>query len=80
MRSSAATHRGQNCEPADRFSSSIASLAGRAARPAKEAMDELNRSAGTQFCPRCVAALERILPPELLEDEGARQAALAASA
>jgi HD-GYP domain-containing protein (c-di-GMP phosphodiesterase class II) len=52
----------------------------RAARPAREAMDELKHAAGTQFCPRCVAALERILPPELLEDEHARQALLAASA
>jgi HD-GYP domain-containing protein (c-di-GMP phosphodiesterase class II) len=52
----------------------------RAARPAKDAMEELKRSAGTQFCPRCVAALERILPPELLEDEHARQRLLAASA
>jgi hypothetical protein len=43
-------------------------------------MDELKRSAGTQLCPRCVAALERILPPELLADENARQALLAASA
>jgi HD-GYP domain-containing protein (c-di-GMP phosphodiesterase class II) len=52
----------------------------RAARPAKEAMDELKRSAETQFCPRCVDALERILPPDLLADEDARNAMLAASA
>jgi hypothetical protein len=42
-------------------------------------MEELNRSASSQFCPRCVAALERILPPELLEDETARRELLAAS-
>jgi hypothetical protein len=43
-------------------------------------MDELKRSAGSKFCPRCVAALGRILPPELIEDEHARQALLAAFA
>jgi HD-GYP domain-containing protein (c-di-GMP phosphodiesterase class II) len=36
----------------------------RAARPAGEALGELRDAAGTQFCPRCVAALERILPLE----------------
>jgi HD-GYP domain-containing protein (c-di-GMP phosphodiesterase class II) len=30
----------------------------RPARPVEEALDELRRNAGTQFCPRCVAALE----------------------
>jgi HD-GYP domain-containing protein (c-di-GMP phosphodiesterase class II) len=34
----------------------------RAARPAVEALGELRRAAGTQFCPRTVGALERILP------------------
>ena len=33
----------------------------RAARPASEALDELRRAAGSQFCPRCVSALERVL-------------------
>jgi putative nucleotidyltransferase with HDIG domain len=65
---------------ADALDSMLTTRIYRAARPAKEAMEELNRSAGSQFCPRCVAALERILPPELLEDENARQAVLAASA
>ena len=32
--------------------------------PAAEALQELRRAAGTQFCPRCVSALERILPLE----------------
>jgi HD-GYP domain-containing protein (c-di-GMP phosphodiesterase class II) len=41
----------------------------RAARPAAEALQELRRAAGTQFCPRCVSALERILPLETLEAE-----------
>ena len=43
----------------------------RAARPLEEALSELHRAAGTQFCPRCVAALERILPNESLVDEAA---------
>src|SRR2546426_698599 len=36
----------------------------RAARPATEALNELRQAAGPQFCPRCVSALERILPVE----------------
>jgi HD-GYP domain-containing protein (c-di-GMP phosphodiesterase class II) len=36
----------------------------RAARPAAEALEELHRAAGSQFCPRTVAALERILEVE----------------
>jgi HD-GYP domain-containing protein (c-di-GMP phosphodiesterase class II) len=36
----------------------------RAARPAADALRELRRAAGSQFCPRCVSALERILPVE----------------
>ena len=36
----------------------------RAARPVHEALAEVKGAAGTQFCPRCVAALERILPLE----------------
>jgi HD-GYP domain-containing protein (c-di-GMP phosphodiesterase class II) len=51
----------------------------RAARPAADAMDELRRAAGTQFCPRCVSALERVLPPEILADETARHELLAVS-
>src|SRR5205807_9415046 len=34
----------------------------RAARPVDEALREVKNKAGSQFCPRCVAALERILP------------------
>ncbi len=62
---------------ADALDSMLTTRIYRAARPAREAMEELKRAAGSQFCPRCVAALERILPPELLEDESARQAMLA---
>jgi HD-GYP domain-containing protein (c-di-GMP phosphodiesterase class II) len=45
----------------------------RAARPAAEALHELRRSAGSQFCPRCVGALERILPLERLESDADRR-------
>ncbi|HUK95258.1 MAG TPA: diguanylate cyclase [Gaiellaceae bacterium] len=64
---------------ADALDSMLTTRIYRAARPASEALDELRRAAGTQFCPRCVAALERILPLEGLDDEGARRRVLAAS-
>jgi putative nucleotidyltransferase with HDIG domain len=64
---------------ADALDSMLTTRIYRAARPAMEAMDELNRAAGTQFCPRCVEALERVLPPEILVDEAARHELLAAS-
>jgi diguanylate cyclase (GGDEF)-like protein/putative nucleotidyltransferase with HDIG domain len=54
---------------ADALDSMLTTRIYRAARPATEALDELRRAAGTQFCPRCVAALERILPLEGLDDE-----------
>ena len=47
---------------ADALDSMLTTRIYRAARPACEALDELRRAAGSQFCPRCVAALERILP------------------
>ncbi len=64
---------------ADALDSMLTTRIYRAARPAIEAMDELKRAAGTQFCPRCVEALERVLPPEILADEAARHQLLAAS-
>ena len=54
---------------ADALDSMLTTRIYRAARPAAEALQELRRAAGTQFCPRCVAALERILPLESLEGE-----------
>src|SRR4051794_7829437 len=51
---------------ADALDSMLTSRIYRAARPAAEALQELRSSAGTQFCPRCVAALERILPLDAL--------------
>ncbi|MGB2874880.1 MAG: diguanylate cyclase [Gaiellaceae bacterium] len=64
---------------ADALDSMLTTRIYRAARPATEALDELRGAAGTQFCPRCVAALERILPIEGIDDENARQRVLAAS-
>jgi diguanylate cyclase (GGDEF)-like protein/putative nucleotidyltransferase with HDIG domain len=54
---------------ADALDSMLTTRIYRAARPAAEALQELRRAAGTQFCPRCVGALERILPLETLTGE-----------
>jgi diguanylate cyclase (GGDEF)-like protein/putative nucleotidyltransferase with HDIG domain len=64
---------------ADALDSMLTTRIYRAARPALDAMDELKRAAGTQFCPRCVGAVERVLPPDILQNEAARQDLLAAS-
>jgi len=64
---------------ADALDSMLTTRIYRAARPAADALQELRASAGTQFCPRCVGALERILPLEALErdDERPRLSAVA---
>jgi diguanylate cyclase (GGDEF)-like protein/putative nucleotidyltransferase with HDIG domain len=54
---------------ADALDSMLTTRIYRAARSAAEALQELRASAGTQFCPRCVTALERILPLEALEPD-----------
>jgi diguanylate cyclase (GGDEF)-like protein/putative nucleotidyltransferase with HDIG domain len=64
---------------ADALDSMLTTRIYRAARPAAEALDELRRAAGTQFCPRCVSALERILPIEGIDDEDKRPRVLVAS-
>jgi diguanylate cyclase (GGDEF)-like protein/putative nucleotidyltransferase with HDIG domain len=64
---------------ADALDSMLTTRIYRAARPAAEALDELRRAAGTQFCPRCVNALERILPIEGVDDAGPRPRVLVAS-
>src|ERR671930_2604769 len=46
----------------------------RAGRPLDKAMPELRAGAGTQFCPRCVEALERMLAAERAEARGAAAA------
>jgi diguanylate cyclase (GGDEF)-like protein/putative nucleotidyltransferase with HDIG domain len=57
---------------ADALDSMLTTRIYRAARPAAEALQELRTSAGTQFCPRCVGALERILPLDALEGDDER--------
>ena len=64
---------------ADALDSMLTTRIYRAARPASEALEELRRASGTQFCPRCVAALERILPLEGIDDDPARPRIAAAS-
>jgi putative nucleotidyltransferase with HDIG domain len=66
---------------ADALDSMLTTRIYRAARPAPEALAELRRAAGSQFCPRCVGALERILPVESLppRDEQPRQGLVAAA-
>jgi diguanylate cyclase (GGDEF)-like protein/putative nucleotidyltransferase with HDIG domain len=64
---------------ADALDSMLTTRIYRAARPASEALDELRRAAGSQFCPRCVTALERILPIEGIDGEDTRPRVLVAS-
>jgi diguanylate cyclase (GGDEF)-like protein/putative nucleotidyltransferase with HDIG domain len=63
---------------ADALDSMLTTRIYRAARPLEEALAELRGAAGTQFCPRCVAALERILPLEALDDDEAQRPKLLA--
>jgi diguanylate cyclase (GGDEF)-like protein/putative nucleotidyltransferase with HDIG domain len=51
---------------ADALDSMLTSHVYRGARPAEEALAELRKGAGTQFCPRCVAALHRALSVDTL--------------
>jgi putative nucleotidyltransferase with HDIG domain len=51
---------------ADALDSMLTSHVYRTARPAEEALAELRRGAGTQFCPRCVNALHRALAVDTL--------------
>jgi putative nucleotidyltransferase with HDIG domain len=55
---------------ADALDSMLTNRIYRAARPAADALEELRRGGGSQFCPRCVAALERLLD----RDQAAEQA------
>jgi len=64
---------------ADALDSMLTTRIYRAARPASEALGELRNAAGTQFCPRCVTALERILPLDGFAHDVARRPVLAAS-
>jgi len=61
---------------ADAFDSMLTTRVYRPARPAHDALQELRSLAGTQFCPRCVSALEAIVATELEDAEPARQPSL----
>jgi putative nucleotidyltransferase with HDIG domain len=61
---------------ADAFDSMLTTRVYRPARPAHEALGELRRNAGSQFCPRCVGALEAIVATEI-NDEARRKPQLA---
>src|SRR5712691_953200 len=61
---------------ADALDSMLTTRIYSAARPAADALDELRQAAGTQFCPRCVTALERILPLDGILDDAAEKAPL----
>jgi diguanylate cyclase (GGDEF)-like protein/putative nucleotidyltransferase with HDIG domain len=54
---------------ADALDSMLTTRIYRAARPVNEALGEVKAKSGSQFCPRCVAALERILPLESVVSE-----------
>lgn len=62
---------------ADALDSMLTTRIYRAARPANEAVDELRSGSGSQFCPRCVSALERLLQGEHPEELPARPYLLA---
>jgi diguanylate cyclase (GGDEF)-like protein/putative nucleotidyltransferase with HDIG domain len=49
---------------ADALDSMLTTRIYRAARTADDALEELRQGSGSQFCPRCVAALERLLQTE----------------
>jgi diguanylate cyclase (GGDEF)-like protein/putative nucleotidyltransferase with HDIG domain len=46
---------------ADALDSMLTTRIYRAARPLEDALAEIRRSAGTQFCPRCTSALDRVI-------------------
>ena len=63
---------------ADALDSMLTNRIYRAARPAADALEELRRGGGSQFCPRCVAALERLLDRDQAAEQ-ARSSPLAAA-
>ena len=54
---------------ADALDSMLTTRIYRAARPVNEALAEVKNKAGSQFCPRCVTALEHILPLDSIVDD-----------
>ena len=71
---------------ADAFEAMISKRPYREPRPVEEALEELLRCSGTQFDPRCVSALERVLGPSgrtagpTQVDQGKRPVRLGAAA
>jgi diguanylate cyclase (GGDEF)-like protein/putative nucleotidyltransferase with HDIG domain len=64
---------------ADALDSMLTNRIYRAARPAADALEELRRGAGSQFCPRCVGALERLLDGDRGREQVAASPLAAAS-
>ena len=62
---------------ADALDSMLTTRVYRTRRTPREALAEVRRGAGTQFCPRCVAALERLVAGGKLASLGLRARALA---
>lgn len=65
---------------ADALDSMLSTRVYRPGRPAREALAELRRQAGRQFCPRCVAALERLVRRGALAESGLTSRSLVAIA
>ena len=64
---------------ADALDSMLTNRIYRSAHPAAEALDELRRGGGSQFCPRTVGALERLLEREQAPEQPAKSPLAAAS-
>lgn len=62
---------------ADALDSMLTTRIYRAARPVADAVAELRIGSGSQFCPRCVCALERLVEADGLADYGIRVPLLA---
>ena len=64
---------------ADALDSMLTTRIYRAARPLEDALEELRSASGSQFCPRCVTALERIMPAQEALRESPRSPMLVAA-
>ena len=64
---------------ADALDSMLTNRIYKVARPADQALEELRRGGGSQFCPRCVGALERLLGNETERELPAKPPLAAAS-
>ena len=62
---------------ADALDSMMTTRIYRAARPVDEAIEVLSEGAGSQFCPRCVGALDRTVDADGLAQYGIRLQLLA---